>query len=441
MISIIRRYVEYRDKTVGIIAEYNPFHKGHEYHIRRSKEITGADRCIVVMSGDYVQRGQAALVNKYERAKWALSHGADLVLELPVPFCCASAEYFARGGVRILNDTGCVGHLSFGSECGDLDTLLKIAAVLEAETENFKAALHEGLQRGLSYPAARAEALKLSLKDELTGELTDASAIINSPNNVLALEYLMALRHFNFEIMPVTIKRQGADYHDERIEAAISGTDFSSATAIRKVLKENTSAEKETECLSNSLPQDVYKDLLAAPLLFDDDLSGLVHFALLTRANVRGDYTSYGDVSKELSNRIENHLPEYSSLSGFTELLKTKNHTYSRISRSLLNILLDIRKDDLELLKLKDYGLGYATVLGFRKEAVDLMTEIKENGNLRLITKRSELRELKEHDERRFFEMNLRASDIYDCLIRNKYGVSDPAFAYDGHGAFSPVIL
>jgi len=442
------------NKTVGIIAEYNPFHKGHEYHIRRSKEMTGAKYCIVVMSGDYVQRGQAALVNKYERTKWALDHGADLVLELPVPLCCASAEYFAKGGVRILNDTSCVDFLSFGSECGDIEALDKISSILENEDETFKAAMQDGLKNGLSFPVARATALECTLREKPLDSLDpeDAARILKDPNNVLALEYIRALSHFESVIRPVTVKRQGAAYNDDepdifykngRNENDTTGYDvsdkveeFVSASAIRKALKDMGSAY-----IRDAVPQDVYETLTASPLLFDDDLSGLIHYRLLTSRNTRGDYTSFGDISIELSNRMENHLTDYTILSEFISLLKTRNYTHSRISRALLNILLDIYKYDLNGIKRRDYGTGYAILLGFKKDSGELLSAIKEKGTLKLITKQSDLREINDSEIRRFMEINLCSSAIYNCLIKGKYGSDPKALAYGDHAAFSPIVI
>lgn len=426
-----------KDKTVGIIAEYNPFHKGHEYHIRRSKEMTGAKYCIAVMSGDYVQRGQAALVNKYERTKWALDHGADLVLELPVPLCCASAEYFAKGGVRILNDTGCTDFLSFGSECGDIDTLSKISGILKNENDGFKETMQNGLKNGLSYPAARAAALEDIVKSDTSLSLDPAGAvkILDNPNNVLAMEYLDAIAHFSSAIKPVTVKRQGAAYGDDSME--IAGTDFASATAVRKALKDMGPAD----AVSSALPNDVYEALKTSPMLFDDDISGFIHYRLLTATNTKCDYTSYAEISRELSNRIENNLSAYTVLGEFIELLKTRNYTYSRISRALLNIMLDVYGFDLDGLKRMDYGTGYATLLGFRKEAGELLSEIKEKGKLKLITRRADIAEISDSKIRRYVEMNLCASDIYDCIIKSKYGSDPKSHAYDTHNAFSPVIL
>ena len=424
------------DKTVGIIAEYNPFHKGHEYHIRRSKEMTGAKYCIVVMSGDYVQRGQAALVNKYERTKWALNHGADLVLELPLPLCCASAEYFAKGGVRILNDTGCVDYLSFGSECGDIDALVQISSILENEDDTFKAVMQDGLKNGLSYPAARAAALECTLREKPLDSLDpeNAVSILRDPNNVLALEYIRALSHFESGIKPVTVKRQGAAYDDDNVSDKVDG--YASASAIRKALREKMPVD-----IRDAVLQDVYETLTASPLLFDDDLSGLIHYRLLTSRNTRGDYTSFADISTELSNRMENHLTDYTILSEFIGLLKTRNYTHSRISRALLNILLDIYKYDLSGIKRRDYGTGYATLLGFRKDSGELLSAIKEKGKLKLITKQSDLKEINDSEIRRFMEMNLCSSAIYDCLIKGKYGSDPKALAYSDHAAFSPIVV
>ena len=215
--------------VLGIVSEYNPLHSGHVYHIAASREKTGATHAVCVMSGNFVQRGEPAIVDKWARAKMALNSGIDLVIELPVVFACASAEIFARGAVRILNQTGIINYLCFGSEQGELETLKRIASVLAEEPSEFRTSLKKYLKQGLSFPAAREKAL--------TGYLRDVpGGIMDKSNNILAIEYLKALITTGSGMEPVTIRRKGSGYQDSIITET-----FSSATAIRNFLKETGS--------------------------------------------------------------------------------------------------------------------------------------------------------------------------------------------------------
>ena len=174
-------------KIVGLIAEYNPFHNGHLYHIRKAKEITGADAVLVIMSGNYVQRGTPAIMPKHLRAQVALESGVAAVFELPVCYATGSAEYFATGAVSLLNHLGCVDALCFGSECGDYALLERIAGILTEEPDDYTFYLKEALRKGLSFPRARQQALSSYLKDE------NVDQVLDEPNNILGIEYIKAL--------------------------------------------------------------------------------------------------------------------------------------------------------------------------------------------------------------------------------------------------------
>lgn len=195
-------------KIVGIIAEYNPFHNGHQYHIDQALQKTGADAAIVLMSGDFVQRGAPAIAPKHLRAKAALLGGASLILELPVLFSCGSAELFARGAVSIFNSLGCISYLCFGSECGDIKKLNRLARILSEEPEVYRQLLQDELRKGRPFPQARQTALSAYTKDPSLAE------ILSSPNNTLGIEYLKALRYFKSPIQPFAIPREGSGYHD-----------------------------------------------------------------------------------------------------------------------------------------------------------------------------------------------------------------------------------
>lgn len=246
-----RKASKHQMKVTGIIAEYNPFHNGHKYHIEKAKELTGADYVIVVMSGNFTQRGIPAFTDKYTRTRMALSCGADLVLELPLYYAAGSAEYFATGAVSLLDRLGVVDSLCFGSECGNIDALMHVASVLYNEPDSYKKLLQDALKSGQNYPAARHNALlqylsmQPSERDAVNGnaidcdtvacaaitDVTDYEQILSSPNNILGIEYCKALLKLNSSITPYTIRREGGGYNDDTLSAVNS-----SALAIRTAL-------------------------------------------------------------------------------------------------------------------------------------------------------------------------------------------------------------
>lgn len=386
--------------VTAIISEYNPLHKGHLYHIETAKKETNADFVIAIMSGNFVQRGTPAIMDKYARAEAALKSGVDLVLELPVMYATASAEYFALGGVALANTLGCVTHLSFGSEYGQADKFMKTANLLLNEPEEMKIPLKGALKAGLSYPAARAYALKVSHP-----ELAD---ILEQPNNILGVEYCKALLKLKSNIIPHTIKRQGQDYHSETTDSG-----FASATGIRKLL--GVESDENKFILESQLAPAAY-DLLHEHFgdlpLTEDDLSLLLRYKLITEN--RAHLTEYFGVTRELSNRIYKHLNEFESFSSFAELLKTKNITRTAINRALLHILLDVKTEDVQAVT-KRGCVDYIRVLGFRKEAAGLLKEFSDIPEIPLITNLSAAPVL--------CEIDIRADQIYQMCASQKYGV------------------
>lgn len=400
-------------KTVGIIAEYNPFHNGHAYHIQKAKELTGADFCVVVMSGDFVQRGMPALMDKHLRASCALAGGADLVLELPVCYAVSSAEYFANGAVALLDRLGVVDSLCFGSECGDIDVLTQFAEELLSESPSFKKELDHKLRLGSSYPQARNAALEASAP-----HLTAYTNVLSTPNNILGIEYCKAILALESRIVPCTVKRAGASYHDNSLESS-----FCSAQAIRESLRLPEipkTAKKQAPSYAREIAEDAY---LKTYPIFSDDISQLVHYSLLTR-NASG-FTDYPDIDRELSDRIRKQLPKYHDFESFCELLKSKNRTYVRISRSLLHILLDIRKEDFARYR-EEGPVFYARMLGFRESAAPLLSAIKEKAQIPLLSKLADAEKQLAPTALSMLEKDIYASHIYQSVVRHKFPETDP---------------
>ena len=382
-------------KTVGIIAEYNPFHNGHLYQLKKAKEITGADFAVVVTSGDFTQRGTPAVFDKYTRCRLSLLAGADLCIELPVVYATASAELFAKGAVSLLSALG-VDALCFGSECGEIAPLREIASLLFAEPPAYKEALNKALKEGLSFPSARAVAVRkcahagsLSGMDaaasgSLSGVDAAASDVLASPNNILGIEYLKALlaleKNGQHAPVPYTIKREGDGY----LSHTLSEESFCSALALRKGI-----AEENPDLLRyvpESIRQEFSDTCQTKSALCADDFSGMLFYKLLSEKDA--GYDSYLDVSSDLSDKIRKNLGTFTTFSAFCEnSLKSKDITLTRVYRSLLHILLSIKKEDLPA------AAPYARILGFReasfevfgclsKENIPLLSRLKDASSL-----------------------------------------------------------
>lgn len=361
-------------KTVGIIAEYNPFHNGHLYQLKKAKEITGADFAVVVMSGDFTQRGTPAVFDKYTRCRLSLLAGADLCIELPVVFATASAELFAKGAVSLLSALG-VDALCFGSECGEIAPLREIASLLFAEPPAYKEALNKALKEGLSFPSARAAAVRkcahagslsgadVSSSGSLTGMDAAASDVLASPNNILGIEYLKALlaleKNGQHAPVPYTIKREGDGY----LSHTLSEESFCSAMALRKGI-----AEENPDLLRyvpESIRQEFADTCQTKSFLCADDFSGMLFYKLLSEKDA--GYDAYLDVSSDLSDKIRKNLASFTTFSAFCEnSLKSKDITLTRVYRSLLHILLSIKKEDLPA------AAPYARILGFREASIEV---------------------------------------------------------------------
>ena len=394
-------------KTVGIIAEYNPFHKGHQYQIAQLKEKTGADYVMIAMSGDFLQRGVPSIMNKYARAKMALAAGADIVFELPALWAVSSAELFGQAGVKLLAHTGCLDYLGFGAESDDLSALKEIAKILATEPEDYQTRLKENLKAGLSFPKARSLALSHPRAD-----------LLDTPNNILAMEYLKALEKFSISsVTPVLIPRKGDAYHETE-----ANNEFASATAIRKMLlepsetltQEDPSAKKYLPASSFSIIEEYTKKY---PLIREEDISSMLFYALFSRA--QNEKADIADCSPELWNRICKNLLHYEDFPQFCQLLKSKELTHTRICRVLLHALLRFTDQDYTLGKEQDH-VPYLRVLGFRKSAEPLLSAIKKEASVPLITKVADASKYLSSDAYSLFEKDLFASHLYRQLQISK---------------------
>lgn len=401
-------------KVLGIIAEYNPFHNGHKIAIQKLKEKTGSDYVVIVMSGDYTQRGCPAIFDKMLRTKMALSCGADLVIELPVYYSTGSAEYFAGGAVSILNGLGCVDFLGFGSESDDIEGMSKAAEILANEPADLSNKIKEYVKNGESYAAARSKAL--SEIAELDGQS------LSLPNDILGTEYIKALFMQKSSITPVSIKREGAGYHDHTTEEKLS-----SAESIRALLEDRdfplSSDESSTyRVLSQNVPEEVFSVIenyfknSDKSIMTIDDFTTLLHYKLIMLKNE--GYTAFADVSSDFSDKIVANLKNFTNISDFTMHLKSKDIAYTRISRALLHILLDIKAENLsEYAGDKTAFTSYARILGLNKNASTLLKKIQECSRIPVISRLSDSVKVLDDMQLRLLNETICASNIYDLVL------------------------
>jgi predicted nucleotidyltransferase len=369
-----------------------------------------ADYVVLVMSGDYTQRGVPSIVSKEVRTKMALMAGADAVFELPVQYATASAEYFASGAISLLNSLGCVDHILFGTENGDIEEIQKIASILNDEPDEYKKELQKGLKRGLNFASARDAALKKLIT------IGNSTTLIGS-NNILGIEYCRALMESKSCITPLTIKREGSDYNSDELTGA-----YASASAIRKLLETTYPDDTYRSILKDYIPEDVLTLLLSQKAYNClDNYSDYLHYKLLSERSE--GFTSYADIHRDLSDKIIKFLPKYTTISGFTDLLKSKDLTFTRIQRSLLHILLGIKQDTLDSLKQEKYPV-YLRLLGFRKKSSPLLAVIRENSDTPVISRMSDAFKIEDEHQKRLLDQDVLASDIYHLIIpdsKNEY--------------------
>lgn len=470
-------------KIAAVIAEYNPFHNGHAYQLRQIKEHYGYDHVIVVISGDFMQRGEPGITDKYSRTQMALAGGADLVLELPAYYACASAEYFATGAVSLLHGLQCVDALFFGSESEDTDAaspnppslLMHAASILLEEPAEYRRILSDALKRGQNYAAARMESLTAVLSHE--GALQPAwkesyaepktlpepdavpersdrlSAVLSMPNNTLGIEYCKAILRLQSPIKPFAIKRIGNGYHDTDTNGSYAG-----AEAIRALLYRQSGQDMPSQNLSVSygshptfshdgftihdtnavsdenavlsrlsalVPADTAQILIAQyqahALIKPDDFSSLMHYRLLLETSC---LERYADCPAELANRIRMLMPSLlaQTFTGMIDTLKTKAFTHTRISRVLTHLLLNMTEENLSLFTKRSTPafLTHARILGFRKSACGtLLSTIKKNAGIPLITKPSDYHPV-DAAATALYDADLTAAHIYQNIAAKK---------------------
>lgn len=373
--------------AVGIIAEFDPFHDGHAYLIREARKLTGADHVVVAMSGDFVERGEPAVFDKFERARAAVRGGADVVFELPTAYATSGAKIFSEAGVRLLSATGVVDSICFGSECGDIETLCRASELLDNESEEFKTALLKYQKEGDSYPKAREKALRdMGVSEELV-------KLMREPNNILGIHYISAISNYCNGIKPYTIKRKGAGYHDRNT----TGEGFKSASEIRAGI--------------------LNKELInyGSYPICADDFSQVLFARLLSLTPEQ--LTRFVDVTEPLAMAAMKHREKSMSFSELVSKVKSKNNLYTSVSRALLHVVLDMKEEIRP--EAGELRIPYLRLLAFKESSSGLLRSMRDNTVCPLITKPADAP--CRDDE--LFKLDIRAASLYNGAVLAKYGV------------------
>ena len=404
-------------KAVGLVTEYNPFHNGHLYHLNKAMELTGADISVAVMSGDFVQRGELAVLDKYTRASMALNSGVNLVVELPVNYAVSSAESFAAGALKVLNYIK-ADSIAFGSESGDIERLSKLAHILCDNEDTLYNEISKYTANGISYAAARQKTV-----EKLTDK--DTAAMLTSSNNILAVEYLKAIIKNNYAIKPYTIKRKGDSYNDTDRRS-----DYASATALRGNLKADNISKYipvKAGLILSSNTNYIYPDDITEALF--TRLLGILFASSYDKNVFIENVMRYPDVNKEIAGRlyksamdmITRTVPQGAeskdngafSFGSLCEHIKTKEVPLSRIKRALVRITLGLDKKHME----KYANEPYIRVLGFDKKGQEYLSYIRKTVEVPLITKTADYKEILLDD--------IHAANIYNMIVAGKYGVKE----------------
>ncbi|RAP76302.1 nucleotidyltransferase [Paenibacillus montanisoli] len=387
-------------RTVGLIVEYNPFHNGHHYHLQQSLKITESDAVVAVMSGHFLQRGEPALLNKWTRAEMALRGGCDVVIELPVAYSTQAAEWFGYGAVALLEATGVVDALCFGSEAGDIGPLRRVARLLGHEPAAFGKLMADSLGTGASYPAAYSEAVRKFM--ETAGDDEAAAFPFEQPNNTLGLHYLLALERLGSAIEPFTVRREKAGYS----QTNITDTQIASATAIRKLTLEAASPDGAAPFVPGSTLELLLRDHAAGRGRgsWEQYAKPLLHKLVSESAD---QLERYHEISEGLEHRLKKSLLTLDALAfePLLDKLKTKRYTRTKLQRALLAILLGHSKELLSPARLRE-GIRYIRVLGYTPRGRELLKRMRTSAKLPILNSAAKF-------DDPYLELDVRATSVY----------------------------
>lgn len=384
-------------RILAIICEYNPFHNGHLYQLNESIKLVNPDYVLCIMSGNFVERGNTALINKWARAEMALRSGVDMVVELPTIYSISSAENFAAGAIKILNSLKSETYLSFGSECDDIETLHKFATILVEEPSEYVTMLNHELAKGLSFPKARENAMLLYVND-----IRNSANVLSGSNNILGIEYIKQIIKTGNKIIPINIKRIGTDYNSLAVSKNIA-----SATAIREMIIQKKSVKK----LMPKSSYDIIKQELGNGRFVLDISQFEKQILYKLRSMDIDDIANLPDVSEGLEYKIKEASDTCNTLETLTFMIKSKRYTLTRINRILLYALLDITKQDLIA---SQKNIPYIRVLGVSENGKSLLSELSQNRKINVITSVKQF--MKKNNNKSLLNMldlDIYATDVY----------------------------
>ena len=427
--------------AVGIIAEYNPFHNGHRFQLEKARELSGASRCVVLLSGHFVQRGEAALYPSELRAEAALRCGADAVFEIPAPFSAASARDYAEYGVRLLSALG-IRRMACGTEDALPEELSFLAGAADEESPAFRSRLKEGLRRGLTYPEARLLALKEILPGD--GDNTGgagfrvsagrAASLLSRPNNILAFEYAAAIRRRKADLRLFTVKRSGSSHGDTEL-----GGSFSSASAIRREILSGyeKSGFPLPEALTACMPPEALTLFSSMPPLSPDCFCAPLRFRVAALSAEGRSPADYYDVPEDLANRILKSDLRIKGWEMLSAALKPRQYTHTRVARSLVHILLGVTKEEMASWKNPAF-VPCARLLGLRKDAGTLLRDMKRSSAAPIVSKAADAKTLLGAGSKalRLLEAEWRARELWNLAYFDRFGISLPG----GRSARIPVL-
>lgn len=396
---------------LGLIVEYNPFHNGHLYHLKKSKEVTKATHTIAIMSGNFLQRGEPALFDKYTRARAAVENGVDLVIELPTMYSCQSAEIFAHGAIAMLNSLNCVDCICFGSEEGSVDILSTISDILVREPQEFRSYLKSYLDEGALFPTARSSALfdYISNNNLMNISKEKLLDVLNSSNNILGIEYIKSILRLKSNIKPFTIARVQSEYNSEAIESSIC-----SATAIRKSLKDSS----DINTISDVVPPHTFNIISEKISTNFNPMFDEMYYNILTSTIARdiNILNQYFDVNEGIENKIYQNIFTTSSLLDLQLSIKSKRYTLTKIKRTLNNILLGITKEDMESVKTMN-SMPYTRILAFNDKGREILKKIKINSDIHIVNKFSNISfAINNENFKKLIDYDVKASNIYNLI-------------------------
>lgn len=384
-------------KILGIIAEYNPMHTGHIYHIKKAKEITKADYVVCIMSGSFTQQGNIAIQDKFTRAKDAILSGIDVVIELPTPFAISDGGSFAKKAIQLLNDLNIVDYMCFGAETDNMSILKDISSTLIKEDITIWKNIKRELKLGVSFATARNNVLSNFVSDK-------EIAVLNKPNNILAIEYLKSLEILNSTISPIVIKRITSDFNSKSLE-----NNFTSSTSIREELY----TSNELKNIKKYVSKNTYDNLLSSKLLFNNDIFEILKYKILSMT--LEDIKNINGVTEGLENKIKKEIVDSFTYDEYIFKLKSKRYELSKIKRILINIILNISKSDFK--STKESTSNYAHILAFNHEKREILSILSSNSKIPIITnlKKITLNKLNS-SQLRLLNFDIYSSNIHSML-------------------------